>query len=150
MLGIRQQAPTFTLPDQDGEPVSLAELRGRKVVLFFYPKDDTPGCTRQACELRDRGSEFAARGAVVLGVSPDDPASHRKFRQKYDLDFTLLADEDHAVAEAYGVWVEKMLFGRKHWGNERTTFIIDEGGRVAHVLPKVDPAAHADEVLELL
>ena len=145
-----EPAPDFTLPDQDGRDVSLRDFRGRKVVLYFYPKDDTSGCTTQACDLRDRTSELEARGAVVLGVSPDSPRSHTKFREKYQLPFTLLADEDHSVAEAYDVWKEKSMYGRKYWGNERTTFIIDEEGRIAHVLPKVKPAEHVDQILELI
>jgi thioredoxin-dependent peroxiredoxin len=143
-------APDFQLQDQDGADVRLQDHRGRKVVLYFYPKDDTSGCTLQACALRDRTPELVAKGAVVLGVSPDSPRSHTKFREKYDLPFTLLADEDHQVAEAYGVWKEKSMYGKKYWGNERTTFVIDEDGRIAHVLPKVKPQEHADQILELL
>ena len=145
-----EPAPEFTLENQDGEKVSLSDYRGRKVVLYFYPKDDTSGCTAQACDLRDRTPELEAKGAVVLGVSPDSPRSHTKFREKYDLPFTLLADVDHKVAEAYDVWKEKSMYGRKYWGNERTTFVIDEDGRIAHVLPKVKPQEHADQILELL
>jgi peroxiredoxin Q/BCP len=143
-------APEFTLPDQKGNAVNLADFRGRKVVLYFYPKDDTSGCTTQARELRDRIEEFDAKDAVVLGVSPDPIASHDKFHRKYDLNFTILADADHSVAEAYGVWKEKSLYGRKYWGNERTTFVIDEDGRITHVLERVKPAAHAGQVLSLL
>jgi peroxiredoxin Q/BCP len=143
-------APEFTLADQDGNDVSLADFRGRKVVLYFYPKDDTPGCTTQACELRDHAETFDARGAVILGVSPDDAKSHRRFADKFDLPFTLLADVDHAVADAYGVWQEKSMYGRKYWGNERTTFVIDEQGRIAKVLPKVKPAEHVEQVLDSL
>ena len=150
MPNTNEPAPDFTLPDQDGRDVSLRDFRGRKVVLYFYPKDDTSGCTTQACDLRDRTSELEARGAAVLGVSPDSPRSHTKFREKYQLPFTLLADEDHSVAEAYDVWKEKSMYGRKYWGNERTTFIIDEEGRIAHVLPKVKPAEHVDQILELI
>lgn len=142
-----EMAPGFTLADQDGNSVSLSDFRGRKVVLYFYPKDDTSGCTTQACELRDRTETFDARGAVILGVSPDPVASHRKFADKYELPFTLLADVDHAVADAYGVWKEKSMYGKKYWGNERTTFVIDEQGRIAKVLPKVKPAEHVDQVL---
>lgn len=143
-------APVFALPDQDGNTVRLADFRGRKVVLYFYPKDDTSGCTTQACDVRDRIAEFDAKDAVVLGVSPDVVASHEKFRRKYDLNFTLLADADHAVAELYGVWKEKSLYGRTYWGNERTTFVIDENGRILDVLERVKPAAHAAQVLDLL
>lgn len=143
-------APAFTLPDQNGNEISLQDYRGRKVVLYFYPKDDTSGCTKQACELRDRIEEFDARDAVVLGVSPDPIASHDKFHRKYDLNFTILADADHSVADRYGVWKEKSLYGRKYWGNERTTFVIGEDGRILNVLEKVKPAAHAGQVLDLL
>jgi thioredoxin-dependent peroxiredoxin len=148
MIEPNQPAPDFALPDQDGEVRRLADYRGRRVILYFYPKDDTSGCTTQACELRDRIEEIDAGNAVVLGVSPDPVKSHRRFADKYDLPFTLLADEDHTLAEAYGVWKEKSMYGRTFWGNERTTFIIDEEGRIAHVLPKVKPAQHADRVLE--
>jgi thioredoxin-dependent peroxiredoxin len=144
------EAPPFSLPDQDGNTVNLADFRGRKVVLFFYPKDDTSGCTAQACDLRNNAAAFAARGAVILGVSPDDTKSHRKFADKYALPFTLLADVGHEVAETYGVWKEKSMYGRTYWGNERTTFVIDEQGRIAKVLPKVKPAEHVDQVLESL
>jgi thioredoxin-dependent peroxiredoxin len=150
MLKENDVAPDFTLPDQDGNSVTLSELRGKKVVLYFYPKDDTPGCTTQACDLRDNVETFNARGAVILGVSPDSPAAHRKFREKYGLNFTLLADEEHSVAEQYGVWAEKSMYGKKFWGNERTTFVIGEDGRILKVMPKVKPAAHAGDVLELI
>jgi peroxiredoxin Q/BCP len=146
----KEAAPEFTLQDQNGDSVSLSDFRGRKVVLYFYPKDDTTGCTTQACELRDRVATFDTRGAVILGVSPDGVTSHRKFADKFDLPFPLLADVDHKVAEAYGVWKEKSMYGRTYWGNERTTFVIDEQGRIAKVLPKVKPAEHVDRVLELL
>jgi peroxiredoxin Q/BCP len=145
-----EQAPDFTLPDQDGKAIRLSDLRGKRVVLYFYPKDDTSGCTTQACALRDRAPEFDTRGAIVLGVSPDNPASHRKFRDKYNLPFTLLADTEHAVAEKYGVWKEKTLYGRKYWGNERTTFVIGRDGRIEQVLERVKPTGHADDVLALL
>jgi peroxiredoxin Q/BCP len=145
-----EAAPDFTLNDQNGNSVSLTDFRGRKVVLYFYPKDDTPGCTTQACELRDRVETLDSRGAVILGVSPDAVASHRRFADKFDLPFTLLADVDHKVAEAYDVWKEKSMYGRTYWGNERTTFVIDEQGRIISVLPKVKPAEHVDRVLELL
>ena len=143
-------APDFALKADDGSTVRLSDLRGKKVVLYFYPKDDTPGCTTQACDLRDRIQEFAAHGTVVLGVSPDDVASHKKFKEKYRLNFPLLADEDHKVAEAYGVWVEKKMYGRTYWGNERTSFVIDENGNVAKVLARVKAADHAGQVLELV
>lgn len=141
-------APDFVLPDQDGRDVRLSDFRGRKVVLYFYPKDDTPGCTTQACELRDRSDEFDARGAVVLGISPDSVESHRAFADKFDLPFRLLADADHTVAERYGVWKQKSMFGNKYWGNARTTFVIDEDGRVTHILEKVKPITHAGEILD--
>jgi thioredoxin-dependent peroxiredoxin len=150
MLKENDAAPEFTLENQDGESVSLSDFRGRKVVLYFYPKDDTSGCTTQACELRDSVETFDAQGAVILGVSPDPVKSHRRFADKYDLPFTLLADVDHEVADAYGVWKEKSMYGRKYWGNERTTFVIDGEGRISKVLPKVKPAEHVDQVLASL
>ena len=150
MLNENDVAPEFTLRNQDDEQVSLSDYRGRKVVLYFYPKDDTSGCTTQACELRDRVETFDAKDAVILGVSPDDVASHRKFADKFSLPFTLLADTEHEVAESYGVWKEKSMYGRKYWGNERTTFVIDGDGRIAKVLPKVKPAQHVDQVLASL
>jgi thioredoxin-dependent peroxiredoxin len=150
MVSENQAAPEFELTTDEGKKVKLSDFRGRKVVLYFYPKDDTPGCTTQACDLRDRIAEFDTRGAVVLGVSPDDVASHVKFKEKFDLNFTLLADTDHKVAEAYGVWKEKNLYGRKSMGVERTSFVIDEEGNIAKVLPRVKPAEHAGQILELL
>jgi peroxiredoxin Q/BCP len=149
-MEIGDTAPDFALLDQDGETVRLADLRGRNVVLYFYPKADTPGCTTQACGVRDRRADYDAAGAVVLGVSPDPPAKLRRFAEKQALDFTLLSDEDHAVAEAYGVWVEKSMYGKRYWGNERTTFVIDADGRIAAVLRKVKPAEHDDLVLREL
>jgi peroxiredoxin Q/BCP len=150
MLEIGTAAPDFDLPDQDGRRVRLADLRGRSVVLYFYPKDDTPGCTTQACGIRDAWGEFERAGAVVLGVSPDSEKSHVKFKEKFDLPFTLLADTDHAVAEAYGVWTLKKYMGREYMGVERTTFVIDADGIVAKVFEKVKPATHADDVLAAL
>ena len=150
MPGAGDAAPEFTLPSDRGGDVSLESLRGRPVVLYFYPKDDTSGCTTQACEFRDSWAEVQARGAVVLGVSPDSVASHQKFRDKFSLPFPLLADADHAVAEAYGVWGEKSMYGRKYQGILRTTFIIDPAGRIAHVFEKVKPRGHAAEVLDAL
>ena len=143
-------APTFTLPSDSGEDVALESLRGAPVVLYFYPKDDTPGCTTQACGIRDAWAEFESRGAVVLGVSPDSPKKHMTFREKYGLPFTLLADEDHAVAELYGVWVEKSMAGKTYMGIERSTFVIDAEGNVASIMRKVKPDAHADDVLAAL
>ena len=150
MLGTGAHAPAFELPDQDGEPVSLASLRGRTVVLYFYPKADTPGCTTQACSIRDRSADYAAAGVKVLGVSPDPVAKVKRFHDKRSLNFTLLADADHAVCEAYGVWVEKSMYGRKYWGAQRATFIIDPDGTIAHVIPKVSPKTHDEVVLAAL
>jgi peroxiredoxin Q/BCP len=144
------QAPDFTLRSDAGEEVTLSSLRGRPVVLYFYPKDDTPGCTTQACGIRDAWGEFERAGAVVLGVSPDDERSHEKFRSKYDLPFTLLADTDHAVAEEYGVWGEKSYMGRNYFGVRRSTFVIAENGKVKKIFEKVKPATHADDVLAAL
>jgi len=143
-------APAFTLPDQDGQPVSLSDFQGRTVVLYCYPKADTPGCTTQACGIRDRAAEYEAAGAAVLGVSPDEPDRLRAFADKYGLAFTLLSDSDHSVAEAYGVWVEKSMYGRTFMGIQRATFIIDGGGTVAHVIPKASPKTHDDVVLAAL
>ena len=143
-------APTFSLTSDAGDEISLESLRGKPVVLYFYPKDDTPGCTKQACGIRDTWGEFQRSGAVVFGVSPDSPKSHAKFREKYGLPFTLLADQDHAVAEDYGVWVEKKFSGKKYMGIERSTFVIDENGDVAKVMRRVKPDEHADDVLDTL
>jgi thioredoxin-dependent peroxiredoxin len=143
-------APTFELLDQDGQTVKLADFAGQTVVLYFYPKADTPGCTTQACGIRDRSGEYEAAGAVVLGVSPDAPKDLKKFADKYGLPFTLLSDAEHKVADDYGVWAEKSMYGRTYWGNQRATFIIDAGGKIAHVFPKVSPKTHDDVVLEAL
>jgi len=150
MIQPGERAPDFELPDQDGQPVRLSDHAGNTVVLYFYPKADTPGCTTQACGIRDRGDEYEAAGAVVLGISPDEPAALRKFADKYGLPFTLLGDANHEVAERYGTWVEKTMYGKKRWGVQRATFIIDPDGTVAHVIPKVSPKTHDDEVLKLL
>jgi peroxiredoxin Q/BCP len=150
MLDAGDAAPDFTLPDQNGDPVTLSALRGRNVVLYFYPKADTPGCTAQACGVRDHRSDYEHADAVVLGVSPDAVTAVGKFDRKYGLGFPLLADADHAVAEAYGVWVEKSMYGRKYMGVERTTFVIDPAGKIRQVLRKVKPAAHDDLVLAAL
>jgi peroxiredoxin Q/BCP len=150
MIETGQPAPDFELPDQDGTPVRLSDLRGRRVVLYFYPKADTPGCTTQACGIRDHRADYEGAGATVLGVSPDPVKAVKKFHDKQSLGFTLLADEDHAVAEQYGVWVEKSMYGRTYWGNARATFLIDEEGVVRHVIPKASPKTHDDEVLAAL
>jgi peroxiredoxin Q/BCP len=144
------QAPDFELPDQDGNPVKLSDLRGQPVVVYFYPKADTPGCTVQACGVRDHRADYTKVGSVVLGISPDPVKKVKKFHEKYDLDFALLADEGHAVADAYGVWAEKSMYGKKYFGNERTTFVIDADGKVAEVLRKVKPAEHDVLVLAAL
>jgi peroxiredoxin Q/BCP len=143
-------APDFELETDSGETVKLSDLRGKQVVLYFYPKDDTPGCTTQACGIRDEWGEFQRAGAVVLGISPDDVDSHGKFKEKYSLPFTLLADDDHHVADAYGVWGEKSYMGRTYFGVERSTFVIGEDGNVKKVMHKVKPATHADDVLAVL
>jgi peroxiredoxin Q/BCP len=150
MIKEGEPAPDFELTADDGSTVRLSDLRGHKVILYFYPKDDTPGCTKQACELRDHIQEIDSKGAIVLGVSPDSVASHVKFKQKYDLNFKLLSDEGHKLADAYGVWKQNSFYGVKYWGNERTTFIIDENGNIARVLPKVKPAKHAEQILEIV
>ena len=150
MIEPGDEAPDFELPDQDGTPVRLSDLRGKKVVVYFYPKADTPGCTTQACGVRDHEADYDAVGATVLGISPDPVKKVEKFHDKYGLNFPLLADEDHAVAEAYGVWVEKSMYGKKYWGVERTTFVIDSAGNLATVLRKVKPAEHDDLVLSVL
>ncbi len=150
MLEAGTRAPAFTLPDQDGNDVSLESLSGKTVVLYFYPKADTPGCTTQACSVRDHSDDYAKRDAVVIGVSPDPVKKVKKFHDKYDMNFTLLADEDHAVAERYGVWAEKSMYGRTYWGNLRATFVIGPDGTITHVFPKVSPKTHDDVVLAAL
>lgn len=150
MLQPGDKAPDFTLRDQHGEEVSLSDLRGQTVVLYFYPRADTPGCTTQACGVRDRSDEYAAAGARVIGISPDEVEAIAKFDDKHGLGFTLLADPDHAVAEAYGAWGEKSMYGRKYMGVLRSTFIIDPEGYVARVFPKVQPKKHDDLVLKAL
>jgi peroxiredoxin Q/BCP len=150
MIEQGHDAPDFELPDQDGRAVRLSDFRGQPVVVYFYPKAETPGCTAQACGVRDHHADYAAAGAVVLGISPDPPAKLQRFHEKHALGFPLLADEDHAVADAYGVWVKKSMYGRSYFGNERTTFVIDPEGRVADVLRTVKPAEHDALVLKSL
>ena len=150
MPQVGDKAPEFELLNQDGETVKSSDFAGQTVVLYFYPKANTPGCTTQACGIRDRSGEYEEAGAVVLGVSPDQPKELRKFADKYDLPFTLLSDPDHSLAEAYEVWVEKNRYGRTYFGNERTTFVIDGEGKIARVFPKVSPKTHDEVVLEAL
>jgi peroxiredoxin Q/BCP len=150
MIEVGKPAPDFELHADDGRTVKLSDLRGKPVVLYFYPKDDTPGCTAQACAIRDTYDDFAKRGAVVLGVSPDSETSHVKFKEKYGLPFTLLADPEHNVAEKYGTWVERHNYGKTYMGVERSTFLIDSEGRVAKVMRRVKPDTHAEQVLEAL
>ena len=145
-----QKAPNFTAKDQDGNNVSLSQFIGKKVVLYFYPKDDTPGCTAEACDFRDNYQGLTAKGIVVLGVSVDDEKSHQKFVTKHSLPFTLLADTDQKIVEAYGVWGEKNMYGKKHMGTHRTTFLIDETGLISHIIKKVDTKNSNAQVLELL
>jgi thioredoxin-dependent peroxiredoxin len=145
-----RKAPAFRLPDQDGNPVRLADFAGRTVVLYFYPKAGTPGCTEQACGIRDRRAQYDAAGAVVLGVSRDKPDALRRFADEHGLPFTLLSDADHKVAEKYGVWVEKSMYGRRYWGVQRSTFIIGPDGKVKNAFPKVSPRKHDDLVLAAL
>lgn len=150
MLQPNDTAPDFELPDQNGDKVKLSDLRGQTIVLYFYPRADTPGCTTQACGIRDRRAEYAEAGARVIGISPDEVGAIGRFAGKYGLDFTLLADADHAVAEKYGAWGEKSMYGKKYMGVLRNTYIIGPDGRVAKVLPKVQPKKHDDLVLKAL
>jgi thioredoxin-dependent peroxiredoxin len=150
VLSSGDRAPDFTLADQNGEQLTLSDLRGETVVLYFYPRADTPGCTTQACGIRDRRADYERAGARVIGVSPDEVAAIAAFAGKHSLEFTLLADADHEVAEAYGTWVEKRMYGKKRWGVQRATFIIDLDGRIAHVIRKASPETHDDEVLAAL
>ena len=149
-LTVDDLAPEFNLLDDANTPVALTSLRGKRVVLYFYPKDDTPGCTTQACALRDGWAEVEALDVTLFGISPDSPSSHAKFRGKYDLPYPLLADEEHAVAEAYGVWVEKSMYGKKYMGVERSTFIIGPDGTIEHVLHKVKPGEHLELIVKTL
>lgn len=150
MLEPGAAAPDFTLPDQDGEPVTLSDLRGRSVVLYFYPRASTPGCTTQARAVRDHLPAYEEANAVVLGVSPDPVGKVRRFHDTEQLNFTLLADEDHEVCETFGVWAEKKMYGRTYWGALRATFVIDGAGAIRHVIPKVSPKTHDGQVLEAL
>ena len=150
MIAIGQKAVPFTLPDSSGNPVSLESFLGKNVVVYFYPKDNTPGCTAEACAFRDVYDIILSMGAAVIGVSPDSSESHAKFRQRHNLPFFLLSDADHAVAEAYGAWGEKHNYGKTYMGIIRSTFIVDKAGSIAAVFPKVSPEKHADEVLNAL
>lgn len=147
---IGQPAPDFTLPAADGSSVTLSDLKGEWVVVYFYPKASTPGCTTQACSIRDNKDEYGQRGARVLGISPDPVDKVAKFVEKQELNFTLLADEDHAVCDLYGTWVEKSMYGRKYWGSSRSTVIVDPDGTVAEVFPKITPKEHDTKVLKAL
>jgi len=149
-LEANMPAPDFSLPDETGQLRSLSEFRGKPVVLYFYPKDDTPGCTKEACSFRDDYHVYENAGVVILGISPDSPASHARFKQKYNLPFTLLSDEDHRVCELYGAWGKKKLMGREYDGVLRTTFLIDEKGIIKKVFPNVKPEGHSAEVLAAL
>ena len=148
-LAAGQQAPAFTAKDQNNKTVALKDFIGKKVVLYFYPEDDTPTCTIQACNLRDNYAMLKKEGFVVLGVSPNDEVSHKKFEEKFDLPFTLLADPKHSIIEKYGVWGEKNLYGRKYMGLHRTTFVIDEKGIIEKVISKVETSAHAEQIIKL-
>jgi peroxiredoxin Q/BCP len=152
MTGVKvgDRAPEFSLPTGDGSTLSLKDLRGKKVVLYFYPKDDTSGCTREACNFRDHITILKKKGAVVIGVSTDSPASHRKFAEKYDLPFTLISDGAKETVKKYGVWKQKNMYGRKYMGTERTTFVIDEQGKITHIFPRVKVDGHVEEILDVL
>ncbi|MFN0157990.1 MAG: thioredoxin-dependent thiol peroxidase [Bacteroidota bacterium] len=149
-LKVGQKAPAFKLPTGDGKILSLGDLKGKRVVLYFYPKDDTSGCTKEACSFQENMSAIKKKGAIVVGVSPDSPKSHEKFASKYDLSFPLISDEEKELATTYGVWKEKSMYGRKYMGVERTTFIIDEQGKISHIFPKVKVDGHTEEILESL
>jgi peroxiredoxin Q/BCP len=150
LLAVGDKAPNFKTTDQNNKTVSLADFKGQKVVLYFYPKDDTPGCTKEACSFRDGWAQFRQRKVAVLGVSVDDAKSHKKFVEKYSLPFTLLADPEKKIVNDYGVWGEKSMYGRKYMGTNRVTYLIDEKGKIAAVWPKVKPDGHASEILEAI
>jgi peroxiredoxin Q/BCP len=150
MLAEGDSAPDFTLPAAGGEDFTLSELRGKMVVLYFYPRADTPGCTTQACGIRDHSADYEKAGARVVGISPDPVAAVERFAGKFDLEFTMLGDEDHEVADAYGTWVEKSMYGKKYWGVQRATFLINTAGKIAKVFPKVSPKTHDEVVLKAL
>ncbi len=150
MIESGEQAPDFTLPDENGDSVRLAKLKGQTVVLYFYPKASTPGCTTQACGVRDHEADYAKLDARVIGISPDPVAKVKKFHDAQQLNFTLLADEDHAVCELYGTWVEKSMYGKTYWGAQRATFVIDAVGVVRHVIPKVSPKSHDEQLIAAL
>ena len=146
-LNIGDKAPNFSCKNEKGELVSLKDFKGKNLVLYFYPKDDTPGCTAEACDLRDNYQSFLSKGFEILGVSPDSEKKHQKFIDKHELPFSLLADEDHSVAEAYGVWGEKSMYGRKYMGILRTTFVIDDKGKLSNIIEKVDTKAHSKQLI---
>ncbi len=148
MLAVGDTAPDFTLPTDTGEELTLSSLRGRPVVIYFYPKDDTPGCTTESCEFRDLMPRFDASNATILGVSPDSVKSHQKFKTKFELPFTLVADTEKVACQAYDVWKEKSMYGKQYMGVDRTTFVIDTDGKISHIFGKVKPAGHAAEVME--
>lgn len=150
MLKINDYAPDFTLPDKNGNMISLADFRGKKVVLYFYPKDNTPGCTRQACAFAGTFEDFTKRGIIIIGISKDSVQSHQKFAEKHNLPFILLSDTELQAIQAYGVWQEKKLYGKVSMGVVRTTFIIDEQGKISHIMPKVKPDTNAANILEIL
>ncbi len=150
LLEVGTQAPNFKTIDQNGELVTLEQFRGKKVILYFYPKDDTPGCTKEACAFRDNFEKFKEIDVEVLGVSVDDEKKHKKFAEKYNLPFRLLADTEKKIVQDYGVWGEKSLYGKKHMGTNRVTYLIDENGKIEKVFPKVKPETHAEELLQVL
>jgi peroxiredoxin Q/BCP len=150
MLNVGDKAPDFEVRDDRDKTFHLSDLKGKTVVLYFYPKADTPGCTKESCEFRDTAKQYAKKNAAIVGVSPDEPSAQAKFKSKYELTFPLLADADHAIAEAYGVWKEKSMYGKKYMGVERTTYVIDPDGTIIHVYEKVKPEGHAEQVLAAL